>query len=97
LRKLRQLNELTTNKAASAIMLKAAFIFFTKNACQLEGSDHGGRDAAAELALAGTIDVQVPDDSCNRLGFGASLVRRRELYTPTNIRQRLLLNAQFPM
>jgi len=29
-----------------------------KNACQLEGSDHGGRDSAAELALAGTIDVQ---------------------------------------
>jgi hypothetical protein len=24
-----------------------------KNVCQLEGSDHGGRDSAAELALAG--------------------------------------------
>ena len=27
--------------------------------CQLEGSDHGGRDSAAELALAGSIDVNV--------------------------------------
>jgi len=39
----------------------------SKNACQLEGSDHGGRDSAAELALAGTIDVQVTDGFCNRL------------------------------
>jgi len=30
-----------------------------KSVCQLEGSDHGGRDSAAELALAGTKDVQV--------------------------------------
>ena len=37
--------------------------------CQLEGSDHGGRDSAAELALAG-IDVQTPDGSCNRLTLG---------------------------
>ena len=27
--------------------------------CQLEGSDHGGRDSAVELALAGGIDVNV--------------------------------------
>jgi hypothetical protein len=39
------------------------------NACQLEGSDHGGRDSAAELALAGT-DVQASDSSCNRLTLG---------------------------
>ena len=37
--------------------------------CQLEGSDHGGRDSAAELALAG-IDVQTSDGSCNRLTLG---------------------------
>lgn len=35
--------------------------------CQLEGSDHGGRDSAAELAQAGTINVQVSNDSYNRL------------------------------
>jgi hypothetical protein len=40
-----------------------------KNVCQLEGSDRGGRDSAAELALAGTIDVQV-ECSCNRLTLG---------------------------
>ncbi len=40
-----------------------------KNVCQLEGSDHGGRDSAAELALAG-IDVQTSDGSCNRLTLG---------------------------
>jgi len=38
--------------------------------CQLEGSDHGGRDSAAELALAGTIDVQASDSSFNRLTLG---------------------------
>ena len=38
-----------------------------KSVCQLEGSDHGGRDSAAELALAGTIDVQTSGSSCNRL------------------------------
>ena len=27
--------------------------------CQLEGCDRGGRDSAAELALAGGIDVNV--------------------------------------
>ena len=48
--------------------------------CQLEGSDHGGRDSAAELALAGGIDVNVgrllqPAD------FGVSPTRRGN-YTP---------------
>jgi hypothetical protein len=56
-------------KAASTFQSKPLF-FAHKNACQLEGSDHGGRDTAAELALAGTIDVQVPDGSCNRLTLG---------------------------
>ena len=37
-----------------------------KSVCQLEGSDHGGRDAAAELALAGTID-SMSNDPYNRL------------------------------
>jgi len=37
-------------------MIEAAF-FSHKNACQLEGSDHGGRDSAAELALAGTYSM----------------------------------------
>src|SRR5215510_10893769 len=43
-----------------------------KNVCQLEGSDHGGRDSAAELALAGTIDVQASNDSYNRLTLGSA-------------------------
>jgi hypothetical protein len=38
--------------------------------CQLEGSDHGGRDSAAELALADTIDVQASGNSCNWLTLG---------------------------
>jgi hypothetical protein len=46
-----------------------AFSDEQKNVCQLEGSDHGGRDSAAELALAG-IDVQTSDSSCNRLTLG---------------------------
>jgi hypothetical protein len=51
--------------------------------CQLEGSDHGGRESAAELALAGGIDVNVgrllqPAD------FGVSPTRRRN-YTPTEL------------
>ena len=51
--------------------------------CQLEGSDHGGRDSAAELALAGGIDVNVgrllqPAD------FGVSPTRRRN-YTPPKL------------
>jgi len=39
--------------------------------CQLEGSDHGGRDSAAELALAG-IDVQASDSSCKVLTLGSA-------------------------
>ena len=51
--------------------------------CQLEGSDHGGRDSAAELALAGGIDVNVgrllqPAD------FGVSPTRRGN-YTPPKL------------
>ena len=78
----------TKTKAASISMIEAAFSLCYKNACQLEGSDHGGRDSAAELALAGTIDVEVgrllqPAD------FGASPIRREELYTPKKFRQRI--------
>lgn len=56
--------------------------------CQLEGCDRGGRDSAAELALAGGIDVNVgrllqPAD------FGVSPYRRRKLYSREIIRQRL--------
>lgn len=78
-------------------MPKPLFLYFTKNACQLEGSDHGGRDAAAELALAGTIDVQVPDYFSKRLALGPALSDGEELYTPADIRQRLFLNAQIPV
>jgi len=60
-----------------------------KNACQLEGSDHGGRDSAAELALAGTIDVQVSDSSCNRLTLGPTPPDGHELYTREPDSQRL--------
>jgi len=56
-------------------------ILYFKNVCQLEGSDHGGRDSAAELALAGTIDVQVSDTSCNRLTLGPAPSDARN-YTP---------------
>ena len=52
------------------------------NACQLEGSDHGGRDSAAELALAGTIDVQASDSSCNRLTLGPTPSDAKN-YTPS--------------
>jgi hypothetical protein len=62
---------------------KPLFLLPINNACQLEGSDHGGRDTAAELALAGTIDVQVSDSSCNRLDFGANPIRREKLCSPT--------------
>ena len=65
-------------------MIEAAFYLPINNACQLEGSDHGGRDSAAELALAGTIDVQASDSSCNRLTLGPAPIRRAELYTPIN-------------
>jgi hypothetical protein len=51
-----------------------------KNVCQLEGSDHGGRDSAAELALAG-IDVQMSNDSYNRLTLGSAPPDARN-YTP---------------
>ena len=61
-------------------MIEAAF-FSHKNACQLEGSDHGGRDSAAELALAGTIDVQASDSSFNRLTLGPTPPDRKN-YTP---------------
>jgi len=54
------------------MLVEAATFLLIKNACQLEGSDRGGRDTAAELALAGTIDVQVPDDFCNRLTLGSA-------------------------
>jgi hypothetical protein len=40
-------------------MIEAAFFRLYKSVCQLEGSDHGGRDSAAELALASTIDSNV--------------------------------------
>jgi len=50
-----------------------------KNVCQLEGSDHGGRDSAAELALAG-IDVQTSDGSCNRLTLGQPPPTRRIIH-----------------
>jgi hypothetical protein len=46
-----------------------------KNVCQLEGSDHGGRDSAAELALAGTIDVQLSNGFLQPADFGASPIR----------------------
>ena len=48
--------------------------------CQLEGSDHGGRDSAAELALAG-IDVQASDSSCKVLTLGSAPTDARN-YTP---------------
>jgi hypothetical protein len=56
--------------------------------CQLEGCDRGGRESAAELALAGGIDVNVgrllqPAD------FGVSLNPTRKLYSAEIIRQRL--------
>jgi hypothetical protein len=52
--------------------------------CQLEGCDRGGRDSAAELALAGGFDVNVgrllqPAD------FGASLRPDAENYTPLKL------------
>jgi hypothetical protein len=52
--------------------------------CQLEGCDRGGRDSAAELALAGGIDVNVgrllqPAD------FGVSPRHDAENYTPMKL------------
>jgi hypothetical protein len=60
--------------------------------CQLEGSDHGGRDSAAELALAG-IDVQASDTSCNRLTLGSTPSDGFELYTSKGNSQRLCAKA----
>src|SRR6185503_12006115 len=60
--------------------------------CQLEGCDRGGRDSAAELALAGGIDVNV-----GRLfqpaGFGVSPDPTRKLYSRENIRHDFLKAA----
>ncbi|HBB95860.1 MAG TPA: hypothetical protein DC054_10760 [Blastocatellia bacterium] len=61
--------------------------------CQLEGSDHGGRESAAELALAGGIDVNVgrllqPAD------FGVSPTRRGN-YTPTKLSVNGFLQAWY--
>ena len=77
------------------MLVEAATFLLIKNACQLEGSDRGGRDTAAELALAGTIDVQVPDDFCKPADFGVSPIRRRKLYTPEFIRQRIFQTSYF--
>ena len=59
----------TSKNESGFELIEAAFFLPINNACQLEGSDHGGRDSAAELALAGT-DVQASDSSCNRLTLG---------------------------
>ena len=61
-------------------LIEAAFLCHD-NACQLEGSDHGGRDSAAGLALVGTIDVQASDSSCNRLTLGPTRPTQKN-YTP---------------
>jgi hypothetical protein len=68
-------------KAASTLMPKPLFLFPQKTRASSKVAITGGAIAAAELALAG-IDVQVPDDSCNRLGFGASLIRRCGIIHP---------------
>ena len=88
-------------------MIEAAFSLAIKNACQLEGSDHGGRDSAAELALAGTIDVQASDSSCNRLTLGPAssdgknyTPRRNsvnEIFKPRNYRSSLTLISAIPI
>ena len=61
--------------------------------CQLEGSDHGGRDSAAELALAGTVDVQMSDDSYNRLTLGSVPPDGSKLYSSELFSQRFLKEA----
>ena len=58
--------------------------------CQLRGCDRGGRASAAELALAGGIDVNVgrlfqPAD------FGVSPDPTGKLYSRENISQRIYL------
>ena len=88
-------------------MIEAAFPLAIKNACQLEGSDHGGRDSAAELALAGTIDVQASDSSCNRLTLGPAPSDRKnytprrnsvnEIFKPRNYRSSLTLISAIPI
>jgi hypothetical protein len=60
-----------------------------KSVCQLEGSDHGGRDSAAELALAGTIDVQIAGWLLQLVDLGANPPDGHELYTSKNDSQRL--------
>ena len=92
-------------KAASITGSKP--LFYHKNACQLEGSDHGGRDTAAELALAGTFDVQASDISCNRLALGPApsdvknyTPRRNsvnEIFKPRNYRSSLTLISAIPI
>jgi len=72
----------TSQNKSGFELIEAAYFFHHESACQLEGSDHGGRDSAAELALAGTNDVQVPDSSYNRLDFGANPIRREKLCSP---------------
>jgi len=59
--------------------------------CQLEGSDHGGRDSAAELALAGSIDV-MSDGSYNRLTLG-SAYPTLEIILPQNYQSTTLCKA----
>jgi hypothetical protein len=53
--------------------------------CQLEGCDRGGRDSAAELALAGGIDVNV-GQLLQPAGFGVSPDPTGKLYSRENIR-----------
>jgi hypothetical protein len=57
----------------------AVLLIQPKSVCQLEGSDHGGRDSAAELALAGTIDVQMSNGLLQPADFGASPIRRQQI------------------
>ena len=95
------------NKSGFDKQVEAAFYFGIDNACQLEGSDHGGRDSAAELALAGTIDVQASDSSCNRLTLGPApsdaknyTPRRNsvnEIFKPRNCRSSLTLISAIPI
>jgi hypothetical protein len=60
-----------------------------KSVCQLEGSDHGGRDSAAELALAGTKDFSI----VGLADFRANPPNGLELYTSKKIRQRICAKA----
>jgi hypothetical protein len=72
-------------------MVGAALLFCTlvyENVCQLEGSDHGGRDSAAELALAG-VECFVSGGS----DFEASPIRGAALYTSERVSQWLYAMA----